>query len=448
MHPGTRILSFLLLLATTATAQPYTLLIRNGYCIDPASNRRDTLDIAILDNRIVRIAKHIDPHEAKKQLDARGMIVCPGLIDIHTHVFFAPDSASNETSGTAMNAPDAAAPENPAASEDQAAPKSPAASESPAAANSTDAPDLEYAGGPEALHPDSFSFRDGVTTVVDAGSSGWRNFPTFKARVIDHSQTRVLAFLNIVGAGMRGNPYEQDTLDMNGTLTAAVARRYANDIVGIKVAHYLGASWHPVDAAISAGTAAHIPVMVDFGEHLPPMSIRRLFEQHLRPHDIFTHCFAQLEDREPIVDPATGRLKPFVKIAQLKGIVFDVGYGEISFAFSQAIPAIKAGFLPNSVSTDLHAGASHDMLDILSQFLAMGVDLPTAIAMATSNPAHEIGRPQLGSLREGSIADIAILQLEKGDFAATGHLGQTITGGQKLICIWTIKDGRLVYRRI
>jgi len=408
MLRGTRILLLLLLLTTTATAQPYTLLIRNGYCIDPASNRRDTFDVAIVDNRIVRIAKRIDPHQAKKQLDARGMIVCPGLIDIHTHVFFAADSAT---------------------------------------ANNTADSDLEYAGGSEALHPDSFSFRSGVTTIVDAGSSGWRNFPTFKARVIDHSQTRVLAFLNIVAAGMRGNPYEQDTLDMNGALTATVARRYPKDIVGIKVAHYLGTSWHPVDAAVSAGMIAHIPVMVDFGEHLPPMPIRQLFEQHLRLHDIFTHCFAQLEDREPIVDPTAGHLKPFVKLEQLKGIVFDVGYGEISFAFSQAIPAIKAGFLPNSISTDLHKGATHDMLDILSQFLAMGVDLPTVITMASWNPAREIGRPRLGSLREGHIADIAILQLEKGDFEATDHLGQTMTSGQKLICIWTIKDGRLVYSR-
>lgn len=434
MLPSTRLLPFLLVLATTAAAQPYTLLIRNGYLIDPASHRQDTLDIAIRNSRIIKIAKHLNPHDAKKQLDARGLIVCPGLIDIHTHVFFAADLASHESGDAAANAPHPAA--NSSATEN-----------TPVAENTADDPDLEYAGGPEALHPDSFSFRSGVTTVVDAGSSGWRNFATFKARVIDHSKTRVLAFLNIVGAGMRGNPYEQDTLDMNGSLTAACARRYAKDIVGIKVAHYLGTSWHPVDAAVRAGRSANIPVMVDFGEHLPPMPIRQLFDKHLRPHDIFTHCFAQLEDREPIVEPTTGQLKPFVNIAQLKGIVFDVGYGEISFALSQAIPAIKAGFLPNSISTDLHKGTTHDMLDILSQFLWMGVDLPTVIAMASSNPAHEIGRPQLGRLHEGGIADIAILKIQQADFVATDHLGQTITGGQKLICIWTIKDGRLVYRR-
>jgi len=401
MLPGARILSLLLLLATAtaASAQPYTLLIKNGFLIDPGSNPQDTLDLAIRDNRIVKIAKHIDPRKAKKLLDARGMIVCPGLIDIHTHVFFGPDS------------------------------------------------NREYAGGPEGLHPDNFSFKTGVTTVVDAGSSGWRNFETFKTRVIDHSKTRVLAFLNIVGAGMHGSPYEQDTTDMSSGPSAKIARQYAKDIVGFKVAHYRGTSWHPVDAAVKAGVIANIPVMIDFGEHIPPMSIQQLFEKHLRPHDIFTHCFAQLGDREPVVDPATKKIKPFVITAQQKGIVFDLGYGGISFAFSQAIPAVREDFLPNSISTDLHHGATHDILDILSQFLAMGVDLPTVIAMTTWNPAQEIGRKELGRLQEGGIADIAILKIEEGHFQFTDHTGQTIAGKGKLQCIRTIKDGQTVYRR-
>ena len=191
MLPRLRILSLLLFVTTVAKAQPYTLLIKNAYLIDPGSNHHDTLDLAIKDNRIIKIAKHIDPHKAKHQFDARGMIICPGLIDIHTHVFFAPDSAGGS------------------------------ASSADAGANA----DLEYAGGPEALHPDSFSFKSGVTTVVDAGSSGWRNFETFKTRVIDHSKTRVLAFLNIVGAGMRGGPAEQDTTDMNSDPTAKMARQ-------------------------------------------------------------------------------------------------------------------------------------------------------------------------------------------------------------------------------
>jgi len=436
-----RIFSLLLLLATSAAAQPYTLVIKNGYLIDAASSRHDTLDIAIRNNRIIKIAKNIDPKKAKKLIDAHGLIVCPGLIDIHTHVFFAPNSSRSTNTTIAKGATNAAIAANSANTSKTA--------DSAHATNSPNgsAGDLEYAGGPEGLHPDQFTFRSGITTIVDAGSSGWRNFPTFKARVIDHSKTRVLAFLNIVGAGMRGSPYEQDTLDMNASPTATIARRYAQDIVGIKVAHYAGTSWHPVDAAVKAGGAAGIPVMIDFGEHLPPMSIRDLFEAHLRPHDIFTHCFAQLEDRKPIVDPKTHHLKPFVRSAQQKGIAFDVGYGEISFTFSQAIPAINEGFLPNSISTDLHNGTSHDILDIGSQFLDMGVDLPTVIALVTRNPAQEIGRPQLGKLQDGAIADIAILQVEKGHFDFTDHTGQTITGSKKLRCRYTIKDGQLVFSR-
>jgi len=390
-----RILPVLLLLTVTAFAQPYSLLIKNGYLPD----QKDTLDIAIRAGNIAAIAKHIDPRTAKKTIDAKGLIVCPGLIDIHTHVFFGTD------------------------------------------------PDKEYAGGTEGLHPDSFSFRAGVTTIVDAGSSGWRNFETFKKRVIDHSQTRVLAFLNIVGAGMRGGHYEQDTMDMNAEPTAATALRFKDYIVGIKVAHYTGASWHPVDAAVKAGTMANIPVMVDFGGHNPPLSIQQLFQTHLRPKDIFTHCFAQLTDRQPIVDPVTGTLKPFVKEARQNGIVFDVGYGEISFVFSQALPAIKSGFLPNSLSSDIHTGPTHDLLDIMSQFLAMGVDLSTVIRMASRNPADEIGRQELGRLQQGAPGDIAILYDHPGRYQFIDHKGQKITGAQKLECLYTIKAGKIVYCR-
>jgi dihydroorotase len=421
MLRGARILLFLFFLAAAAAAaaQPCDLLIRNGFVVDPQTGRQDTLDLAIRDNRIVKIAKHIDPRKAKESLDARGMIVCPGLIDIHTHVFFGPGQGGETATGETAHGPDSAA----------------------------GAEDNEYAGGSEALHPDSFSFRTGVTTVVDAGSSGWRNFETFKTRVIDHSKTRVLAFLNIVGAGMRGSPYEQDTTDMNSGPAAAVAQKYRQYVVGFKVAHYAGTSWHPIDAAVKAGTKADIPVMIDFGEHIPPMPLQELFENHLRPQDIFTHCFAQLEDREPIVDPQTGGLKPFVIQARKKGIVFDLGYGGISFVFSQAVPAVKAGFLPNSISTDLHNGASHDILDIMSQFLALGVDLPTLIRMTTLNPAQEIKRKDLGGLQQGAIADIAILSVQKGHFEFADHTGQKIAGKEKLECMWTIKDGKIVYRR-
>jgi dihydroorotase len=395
------ILALLACVSSSLQAQQYAILIKNGYVIDAKNKLHDTLDIAVKDGRIVRMEKNIDPHQAVQVVDAAGMIVTAGLIDIHTHVYFGID------------------------------------------------PSRSYAGGIEALVPDGFTFRSGVTTIVDAGSSGWREFPIFKKQVIDNSRTRVLAFLNIVGAGMRGTPYEQDTKDMDGKLTAAVARQYHNYIVGIKVAHYVGPEWTVVDEAVKAGQLANIPVMVDFGGNTPPLSINELFFKHLRPGDIFTHCFGELKSREPVVDPVTKTLKPFVREAQQKGTYFDVGYGEISFAFSQAIPAFKSGFLPNSISTDIHMsnvnGAMKDLLNIMSKFMAMGMDLESVIPTVTWNPAREIKHEELGNLSVGGLADIAVLSVQHGRFGFFDYTGYRIEGKQKLECEMTIRDGKIVY---
>ena len=399
MRKAAQILCLLLTVVTTAGAQPWSLLLKDGVFIDPQQNSIDTLDIAINNGHIAKIAKHLDPKNAREVIDVQGEYVTPGLIGIHTHVYFGNDPARG------------------------------------------------YDGGREGLVPDSFSFRSGVTTIVDAGSSGCRDFPKFREKVILHSRTRVLAFVNIVEAGMRGRPYEEDTAQMQAIPAAAMARKYPNDIVGFKVAHYLGGDWHPVDSAVQAGRMTGLPVMIDFGGHLPPLSIEQLYQTHLRPGDIFTHCFAEFRDREPIVDTATRKLKPFVKKAQQHGICFDVGYGGISFAFSQAIPAIRGGFLPNSISSDIHIGAKHDMLYIMSTFLAMGVDLPAVIRLSTVNPAREIHHPELGTIQPGAIADIAVLRIRHGNFTYSDHTGRRITGSQKLECALTIRAGNIVYRK-
>jgi dihydroorotase len=384
-----------------AQAQQYNILIKGGYVIDAKNKLHDSLDIAVKDGKIVRIEKNIDPKLAIQVVDARGLYVTAGLIDIHTHVFYGTD------------------------------------------------PGRGYNDGPEAIIPDGFTFRNGITTVVDAGSSGWRDFPTFKRQVIDMSRTRVLAFLNIVGAGMRGTPYEQDTKDMDGKLTGQVAKQYRDYVVGVKVAHYVGPEWTPVDEAVIAGNLANIPVMVDFGGNMPPLSISDLFFKHLRPGDIFTHCFGELKSREPIVDPVTKTLKPFVPEAQKKGTIFDVGYGEISFAFSQAIPALKSGFIPNSLSTDIHVSnvnsAMKDMLNMMSKFMALGMNLEAVIQASTWNPAREIKHEELGHLSVGAVADIAILGIRNGRFGYFDYTGYRIEGKQKLECEMTIRNGKIVY---
>ncbi|MEJ7768186.1 MAG: amidohydrolase/deacetylase family metallohydrolase [Chitinophagaceae bacterium] len=382
-------------------AQTHSLVIKDGHVIDPKNNIDGIMDIAIDSGKIVRVAKNIDTRGASQVVNAKGLYVTPGLIDMHSHNFFGVE------------------------------------------------PDHQYANGNLALPPDGFMFRNGVTTAVDAGSSGWRTFPIFKAQTIDQSKTRVLAFLNIVGEGMRGG-YEQNANDMDAKMSALVAKRYSNIIVGFKVAHYEGHEWTPVDRAVEAGKqAGGVPVMVDFGGSTPALSIEELFMTHLRPGDIFTHCFGQLASREFIVDTQTQKVKPFVLEARKRGINFDVGYGGISFAFSQAIPAIKQGFYPNSISTDIHVGsmnnAMKDMLTTMSKFLAMGMDLKSVITASTWNPAREIKREELGNLSVGSEADVAILNLREGKFGLFDYTGHRIEATKRLECEMTIRNGSIVY---
>jgi len=389
--------------ANFVQAQFYSIVIKDGHVIDPKNNIDGIMDIAIKGDTIVKIAKTIDGKDAMQVVDAHGMYVTPGIIDIHTHDFYGNN------------------------------------------------PDQYLMDATAAVVPDGFTFRVGVTTVVDAGSSGWRTFPLFKQQTIDRSETRVLAFLNIVGAGMRGGAYEQNTNDMDPEMAAYVAKEYKNYIVGFKVAHFEPAKWIPVDSAVKAGKLTGLPVMIDFGgnDSHPPLSIEELFFNHLRPGDIYTHAFTELKRRDPIVDTTARKLKPFVLPAQQKGIVFDVGFGGASFDFRQAIPALKSGFYPNSISTDLHTGsmnaAMKSMLNIMSMFLAMGMDLPKVIQASTWNPAKEIKHEELGNLSVGSVADIAILNLRKGDFGFWDRRGYKLKGNQRLECEMTIRAGKIVY---
>jgi dihydroorotase len=391
------------LACTLVYSQTYSLLIKGGQVIDPKNNINEVLDIGIQQGVIKKVAKNIDPQEARQVVNAKGMYVTPGLIDIHGHVFYGTEA------------------------------------------------DHYLSNGLSALPPDGFTFRVGVTTIVDAGGAGWESFPQFKRNVIIPSKTRVLSFLNIVGAGMRGGRYEQDTSDMNPRMAAAVAMNNPNDIVGFKVAHFSGHNWKPVDRAVAAGKLAKIPVMVDFGGSTPPLPLEELFMQHLRPGDIYTHTYTLLDGnvRETIVDEATKTLKPFVMAARKRGIVFDVGYGGASFNYTQAIPALKAGFYPTTISTDLHTGSMNgsmkDMLSVMSKFYNLGMDLPAVIRASTWSPAQVIQRESLGHLSENAIADVAIFSLRKGDFGFYDKTGYKVMGKEKLECEMTIRDGKIVY---
>lgn len=389
--------------AVSAYSQKYSIVIKGGQVIDPKNNINAVMDVAIADGKIARIDKNIDTAGAAQVVDAKGLLVTPGLIDIHAHVF----------AGTE--------------------------------------PDHYLSNGLLALPPDGFTFRVGVTTVVDCGGAGWKNFPLFKKNIIDNAQTRVLSFLNIVGEGMRGGAWEQNANDMDAKMAATVAESNKKYIVGFKVAHYEAAEWTPVDRAVEAGKMANIPVIVDFGgdDTHAPLSIEELFFKHLRPGDIYTHTFTELSRRDPIVDLKTRQLRPFVKTAQQKGIIFDVGYGGGSFDFRQAIPATKAGFFPNTISTDLHTGsmnaAMKDMLNVMSTFSALGMEIPAIIKASTWSPAQVIKREELGNLSVGAVADVAVLNMRKGNFGLWDRVGNKVKANQKFECEMTIREGKIVY---
>lgn len=387
----------LLLLPLAALAQTrYDLLLKGGHLIDAKNRISAVRDVAISQGKIAAVAADIPAAQARKTVDISGLYITPGLVDMHEHVFAA-----------TMN--------------------------------------REYTGE-NCVRPDGFSFRSGVTTVVDAGSSGWRNFGVLRDEIINHEKTRVFAMLNIVGSGMGGRKdVEQNTADMDPQRTAEVARRNSDVVVGIKVAHYAGPEWIAVDRGVEAGQLANIPVMVDFATFRPERPFQELVLKHLRPGDIYTHAYLSVV---PMLDE-NGRLLPYLFEARKRGIIFDVGHGGGSFSFRQAIPAIKQGFPPDSISTDLHTDSMNagmkDMPNLMSKFLNMGMSLDDVIACSTWHPARQIHHEELGHLSVGAPADVAVLRLVHGDFGFVDSARLRLRGNQKLIAELTIRDGKVVW---
>lgn len=379
-----------------------TILIQHGIVIDPANHLNEQLDVYIENGMVAAVGKGLTT-SADTKIDASGLIVVPGLIDIHAHHFY----------GTEHN--------------------------------------RYLSNGMYAVPPDGFTFRSGVTTVLDTGGAGWKNLHIFKKNVISQSKTRVFALVNIVGEGMRGNPWEQDVIDMNPELAARAAVENKDCVIGFKVAHFLAEDWIAVDRVLEAGKMAELPVVIDFGgdDSHPPLSIEKLFLEKLRPGDIYTHVYTDLKRRDPIIDPSTKKLKSFMHDARQKGIVFDVGHGGASFAYSQAIPAIEEGFFPDTISTDLHIesmnAAMKDQLNVMSKFLALNMPLYDVIKASTSEAAKALRKTELGNLSVGSEADVAILNLREGKFGFFDTMGVRMMGDKKLECELTIRAGEVVY---
>lgn len=376
-------------------AQDIDILLKGGHVIDPKNKIDAQMDVAISNGKIVKVAKDIPPAGAKKVIDAAGLYVTPGLIDIHTHVFV----GSNQG----------------------------------------------FADGFSCLSPDDVTFKSGITTVVDAGTSGWRNFPLFKKQVIDRSQTRILAFLNIAGSGMTGFPSEEDLNDMDAHMTSLVIQQYTEIIVGVKIGHYRGSEWTPFERALEAGRIANVPLIVEC--HLPLLPLEGILER-MRPGDIYTHTFCIATDRTCLLDDQ-GTVRPYVWDALKKGVLFDVGHGGGMFQFSIAIPALKQGLLPNSFGSDLHRFSMNSgmksMLDIMSKYMNMGMTVQDIIFRATWNSANSIKRPDLGQLSEGAEADLALLSIRKGNFGFVDASGKKLNGDRKFEAEMTIRAGKIVW---
>jgi len=393
-----------LALPALLAAQPYDLLLKGGHVLDPKNNINRKMDVAIQGNKIAKVAPVIDAAQAKKTIVCDGLYVTPGLVDIHVHLYFSTALQSNLHGDPSS-----------------------------------------YAGF-RAVHPDGFTFRTGVTTAVDVGSSGWRNFPEFKERVIAQSKTRVYAMLNIVGSGMAGREkVEQNLGDMSAEETARVAKQFPEQIVGVKTAHYAGPEWTPVDNAVKAATLANIPVMVDFGSFRDERPFAELVTKRLRPGDMYTHFFT---GPAPLLDPQD-KILPFLYEARKRGVKFDVGHGAGSFSWKNAVPVVSQGFWPDSISTDLHQSSMNagmkDMLNVMSKILNLGVPLYDVIRLSTINPANQIKRPQHGHLTEGAEADVAVLRVDRGRYGFLDSRGARLDGTQLLVGELTVKGGQVAW---
>ncbi|HYO82352.1 MAG TPA: amidohydrolase/deacetylase family metallohydrolase [Bryobacteraceae bacterium] len=385
---SSRVALGLVLLAAAVSGQQFDLLLKGGRVIDPKNRINGPRDVAILNGKIAAVGQSIGSDKALKTVDVSGMYVSPGFIDMHAHYWGTPGMW---------------------------------------------------------LHPDSHTLRAGVTTVADAGGSGWRNFPDFRARVMEPALVRVLAWINIVGRGMDGRAAEQSSDDMDAKAAAQMISAHRDRIVGVKTAHYDGPEWVAIERAVEAGTLANVPVMVDFGTFRKERPFEELVTKKLRPGDIYTHLYL---NSVPMMDEA-GRLRPFLFAARKRGVLFDTGHGQGSFLFRLAVPAVRQGFLPDTISTDLHTGSINagmkDMSVVMSKFLSMGVPLEEVIARSTWAPARAMRREELGHLSLGAPADVTVFRVEKGDFGFVDVYKARLRGTQRIVCELTLRDGKVAW---
>ena len=377
------------------TTKTFDILLRRGEVIDPSQALHGPRDVGIRDGKIAEIAEQLDAADAAHVVDAKGQYVVPGLIDLHVHVY------------------------------------------------------RDHC--PLSLDADELSPAGGVTTMLDAGSAGPLNFGGFRRDIVERQQTQVLALVNLSCIGLIAYQFGE-LMDPRYADRAGVVRTIAEhpDVaVGVKIRasrHIIGEGeqgWSHFKSAVAAARESGTWLMVHIGES--PMSLPEMLE-HLEEGDCITHCFKG--GSQTILD-AEGRLHPSVREAAARGVIFDVGHGAGSFQWEMVQSALDQGFEPTTISTDLHAlnlhGPVYDMPTTMSKFLALGVPLKRVIEMATSRPARVLGRDaELGTLRVGSVADVAVLEKTSGKLLLTDSYGTRRVGETLLVAAATIRRGVLV----
>jgi len=379
----------------------YDLLLKGGHVIDPANNiNRENTDVAVQGGTIAAVDRNIPENLAKKSIDVSDLYVTPGLVDIHEHVWH---TTPTEHSVVA----------------------------------------------------DHHCFQDGVTTVLDPGSSGAGNFLDFK-EIIDKSRVKIFALLNISYTGMDDG--EQDPTQYKVEPLVAMAKDHPDIIKGVKIAHYwttqpydkIHTPWANVDAAVKAGRMLDLPVMFDWFPRpasggYPARTYRELILEKSRPGDIHTHCYA----RHIPVLTKEGKVNPDIWKARERGFFFDVGHGGGSFVYRNAVPAIEQGYRPDSISTDRHAGSitrtGLSLPYVMSKFLCMGVSLQDVVRLSTINPAREINCSDRGSLTVGNTADIAVFEVLKEDFSFVDTSGGREYGDSMIRNVITVSSGRIAF---
>jgi dihydroorotase len=367
----------------------FDTLIRGGEVVDPGGGQIGRLDVALKDGKVAEVRSGIDAAAAAEVIDAAGLIVTPGLVDLHTHVYWG----------------------------------------------------ATYWG----IEPDPVAARTGVTTWLDVGSAGAYSFPGFRRYVAEPARSRVYALLNLSSIGLIGPTWEfanPDYCDVE--LAATIVEAHRDVILGIKARidsnTTRGVGARPIALARELADAVGLPLMVHIGNGPPWLSD---IVPHLRPGDILTHCFTGGTMRILRED---GTVDPAIKDLQERGLILDIGHGAGSFSFESTERLLDQGVLPDSISSDIHQlaiqGPMYDLPTTISKFLAFGMPLADAIDRATARPARAMGRPDLGTLAPGSAADVALFRIDGGDFTFQDvHMNER-KGTKRLVNTLTMVDGK------